>query len=240
MPPRAGTGGGLSVILRCFVLTATLAKAATALYDNASDTNVLVTQQPSPELEAALGRAALATLDRMSVPVVLMTVDCVVIHATPAALSLLKAGRAFNIRNEQLTVRRKADRLALKEALAQVVWTGSPVIMRLVNRQSDLNHVVIIAPSRSTNLISVSITELRVPLSLPPGWTRTILALPESQAQLAEALASGENLAEFAERVKLTPEGARTRLKKLLQQTATRSQADLVALLLRVAPIVLP
>jgi DNA-binding CsgD family transcriptional regulator len=69
----------------------------------------------------------------------------------------------------------------------------------------------------------------------PPKWSQASLSLPPASAELAEALAGGENLAEFAERTGLSIGGARTRLKKLLRRLGVRSQSDLVAVLLRTA-----
>jgi DNA-binding CsgD family transcriptional regulator len=118
--------------------------------------------------------------------------------------------------------------------VAATLRSGSPATLQMANRQGDVQHVLAFSPLNGA-LVAVSISELRAPLLLPPKWSQASLSLPPASAELAEALAGGENLAEFAERTGLSIGGARTRLKKLLRRLGVRSQSDLVAVLLRTA-----
>ena len=105
--------------------------------------------------------------------------------------------------------------------------------MHLANRQGDLAHLVTVSPWLASGLRWwPSPNSARRCCCTMPGRRRP-LSLPQAYAELAEALAGGENLSEFAERTGLSIGGARTRLKKLLRRLGTRSQSDLVALLLR-------
>ncbi len=158
-----------------------------------------------------------------------------IVHANRAARALLASGRAFRDEAGRLLVHRSVEQASIEQALAAALHDGERAVLHLTNRQEDINHVVTITPSVPGRLAAVAIAELRAPLLLHRGWSREALNLPAAYAELAEALAGGENLAEFSERTGLTIGGARTRLKKLLRRLGTRSQSDLVALLLHAA-----
>ncbi len=152
-----------------------------------------------------------------------------------AAKTMLAAGRAFAgaVVGGPLSVKRHSDQTAIEAAIAGAIDAGERGIVHLTNRQGDLAHVLTVSPLAGEGLALVAIAELRAPLLLHNAWSREVLGLPVAYAELAEALAGGENLAEFAERTGLSIGGARTRLKKLLRRLATRSQSDLVAFLIR-------
>ena len=120
-------------------------------------------------------------------------------------------------------------------SIAATLQSGSPTILRMTNRQGDVHHVLSFSPLPDDGFVAGSIAELRAPLLLPRNWSSAALSLPPAAGELAEALAQGENLAEFAERTGLSVGGARTRLKKLLRRLGARSQSDAVAVLLRTA-----
>jgi DNA-binding NarL/FixJ family response regulator len=144
------------------------------------------------------------------------------------------SGRPFSAQGCVLTVQRQVDQDAILARVAATLRSGSPATLQMANRQGDVQHVLAFSPLNGA-LVAVSISELRAPLLLPPKWSQASLSLPPASAELAEALAGGENLAEFAERTGLSIGGARTRLKKLLRRLGVRSQSDLVAVLLRTA-----
>ncbi len=185
-------------------------------------------------MDAASGEAALAALDCAAVPILLLAPGAVIVHASRAAKRLLDAGRTFSAQGGVLTVQRQVDQDAILARVAATLRSGSPATLQMANRQGDVQHVLAFSPLNGA-LVAVSISELRAPLLLPPKWSQASLSLPPASAELAEALAGGENLAEFAERTGLSIGGARTRLKKLLRRLGVRSQSDLVAVLLRTA-----
>lgn len=163
-----------------------------------------------------------------------------IVHANRAATALLAAGRVFSAAGGRLRVQRQDDQDAIEQALTGVLGSKAEgqagrAIVKLTNRQGDVNHVLTLSPLPGGNLALAAVAELRAPTLLRRHWSREALALPAAYAELAEALAGGENLSEFAERTGLTIGGARTRLKKLLKRLGTRSQSDLVGLLLRAA-----
>lgn len=187
-----------------------------------------------------LGSAALATLDGSMTATLLMQPDGTIVHANRAARAVIAAERPFLIKAGRLELRRKADQASLSQALQAAGQAGAPAVLPLRSRQGDLTHLIGIRPLPPTGLLAMKLAGLRTAPPLPADWVHDTLALPANYAALADGLAAGENLAEFSERTGLTVGGTRTRLKKLLRQTNTRSQSDLVALLLRAATIVSP
>ncbi len=183
---------------------------------------------------------ALAALDCGVLPLLMLGPRARIVHANRAATALLAAGRVFGTAVGRLRVQRQDDQDAIEQALTGVLGSkaegqGGRVIVQLSNRQGDVTHVVTLSPLPGGNMALAAIAELRAPTLLRRHWSREALGLPAAYAELAEALASGENLSEFAARTGLTIGGARTRLKKLLKRLGTRSQSDLVGLLLRAA-----
>jgi DNA-binding CsgD family transcriptional regulator len=63
----------------------------------------------------------------------------------------------------------------------------------------------------------------------------TFFGLTPAEAGLAEALAAGRSLHEYADAAHITCETARWRLKQVLAKTDTHCQAELVRLLLATA-----
>ena len=177
---------------------------------------------------------ALAALDCMAMPLLLLGPGAKIVHANRAAKRMLGAGRTFSAEGGVLTVQRSVDQDAIIDRIAITQRSRTPATLQMANRQGDVQHVLAFSPVPGA-LVAVAISELRAPLLLPPKWSQASLSLPPASAELAEALAGGENLAEFAERTGLSIGGARTRLKKLLRRLGVRSQSDLVAVLLRTA-----
>jgi DNA-binding CsgD family transcriptional regulator len=94
-----------------------------------------------------------------------------------------------------------------------------------------------IEPVPDEPVVLVCITELRAPLPLDANWSRAAFGFSPQNAALAESLALGLSLAEFATAENLPIGTVRTRLKKLLLQTGLSSQASLAAMLLRASSI---
>jgi DNA-binding CsgD family transcriptional regulator len=78
---------------------------------------------------------------------------------------------------------------------------------------------------------------LRAPMLLAQGWSTAAFGFSAPHAALAESLALGHSLADFADTHNLPIGTVRTRLKKLLVQTGTSSQASLAAMLQRASVI---
>lgn len=110
-------------------------------------------------------------------------------------------------------------------------------MLRFLTRQEEASALMRIEPLPTKDMVTVCISELRAPLLLDAGWSRGAFGFSPQNAALAESLAIGRSLAEFAATESLPIGTVRTRLKKLLLQTGTSSQAQLAAMLLRASGV---
>jgi DNA-binding CsgD family transcriptional regulator len=160
-----------------------------------------------------------------------------IVESNEAGQELLRVSRAFRRHQNRLVIRRAADAVAMAEAVNRVSARGEPELIRFLTRQDEASALMRIAPVPGEPLVLVSITELRAPLLLDVNWSRAAFGFSPQNAALAESLALGHSLADFATAENLPIGTVRTRLKKLLQQTGLGSQASLAAMLLRASSI---
>lgn len=185
----------------------------------------------------ALPAAAEQALDMIALPCFLLAPDTRILASNEAGRLLLQRSPAFLETHGKLAIRRTHDEAALAEAVHRSSTTQAPVLLRFLTRQEEASALMRIAPLPGAPCVTVCITELRAPLLLAPGWSRTAFGFSSQNAALAESLAIGRSLAEFAESEALPIGTVRTRLKKLLLQTGTSSQAQLAAMLLRASGV---
>lgn len=160
-----------------------------------------------------------------------------IVESNEAGQQLLRVSRAFRRHQNRLVIRRAADAAAMAEAVSRVAAGGGPELIRFLTRQEEASALMRIAAVPGEPLVVVCITELRAPLLLDTNWSRAAFGFSPQNAALAESLALGQSLADFATAENLPIGTVRTRLKKLLQQTGLGSQASLAAMLLRASSI---
>jgi DNA-binding NarL/FixJ family response regulator len=160
-----------------------------------------------------------------------------IVETNDAGLDLLRVSRAFRRHQNRLVIRRSADAAAMAEAISRVAASGEPELIRFLTRQDEASALMRIQPVPGEPVVLVCITELRAPLLLDANWSRAAFGFSPQNAALAESLALGLSLADFATAENLPIGTVRTRLKKLLQQTGLSSQASLAAMLLRASAI---
>lgn len=200
-----------------------------------------VAQEPSLLSEGASPEDCLAAasiaLNMLSFPAFLLRPSGEILASNRAGQDLLRLSRAFLQVQSKLTIRRAADATALAEAVARVALHGRAELIRFLTRQEETSALMRIQPVPCGSMVAVCITELRAPMLLAPGWSRAAFGFSPQNAALAESLALGHSLADFAEAENLPIGTVRTRLKKLLLQTGMSSQASLAAVLLRASVI---
>ncbi|GAB0113686.1 helix-turn-helix transcriptional regulator [Acidisoma sp. C75] len=173
-------------------------------------------------------------LDMLTVSAFLLAADCTILGANAAGWALLRQSPAFFAQNGRLAIRRAPDAAALAEAVQRAARLGEPELLHFLTRQEEASALMRIDPVEAPpGSVACGITELRAPLLLAPGWSRAAFGFSPQNAALAESLAIGRSLADFAEEHALPIGTVRTRLKKLLLQTGTSSQMQLAALVLR-------
>lgn len=194
---------------------------------------------PGPAGSAAwpVEGAMAAALDMFAVPAFLLRPNCEILASNVSGPALLRTSRAFYAHQGRLTVHRSHDAQALTDAVARVVAGGETELLRLLTRQEEASALMRLQPVPAQQMVIASIAELRAPMLLEPGWSRAAFGFSAPHAALAESLAHGHSLADFAEAERLPIGTVRTRLKKLLLQTGTSSQASLAAMLQRASII---
>ena len=181
--------------------------------------------------------AARIALNMLSSAVFLLRPTSEIVESNEAGQQLLRVSRAFRRHQNRLVIRRAADAAAMAEAISRVSARAEPELIRFLTRQEEASALLRIEPVRGESLVVVCITELRAPLLLDVNWSRAAFGFSPQNAALAESLALGHSLADFAVAENLPIGTVRTRLKKLLQQTGLGSQASLAAMLLRASSL---
>ena len=181
--------------------------------------------------------AAQVALNMLSSAVFILRPNSDIVESNEAGQQLLRVSRAFRRHQNRLVIRRAADAAAMAEAVSRVAAGGGPELIRFLTRQEEASALMRIAAVPGEPLVVVCITELRAPLLLDTNWSRAAFGFSPQNAALAESLALGQSLADFATAENLPIGTVRTRLKKLLQQTGLGSQASLAAMLLRASSI---
>jgi DNA-binding CsgD family transcriptional regulator len=181
--------------------------------------------------------AARIALNMLSSAVFVLRPTSEIVESNEAGQQLLRVSRAFRRHQNRLVIRRSADAAAMAEAITRVHTRAEPELIRFLTRQEEASALLRIEPVRGEGLVVVCITELRAPLLLDVNWSRAAFGFSPQNAALAESLALGHSLADFAVAENLPIGTVRTRLKKLLQQTGLGSQASLAAMLLRASSL---
>jgi DNA-binding CsgD family transcriptional regulator len=173
----------------------------------------------------------------LAIPAFLLAVDTQILACNRAGRLLLQRSPAFFDNHGKLAIRRTNDEVALAEAVQRSAAQQEPVMLRFLTRQEEASALMRIEPLPTKDMVTACISELRAPLLLDAGWSRGAFGFSPQNAALAESLAIGRSLAEFAATESLPIGTVRTRLKKLLLQTGTSSQAQLAAMLLRASGV---
>ena len=181
--------------------------------------------------------ATRVALNMLAIAVFVLRPNSEIVDSNEAGQELLRVSRAFRRHQNRLVIRRAADAAAMAEAVSRVAAHGEPELIRFLTRQEEASALMRIEPVPGEQLVLVCITELRAPLLLDANWSRAAFGFSPQNAALAESLALGHSLADFAAAENLPIGTVRTRLKKLLQQTGLGSQASLAAMLLRASSI---
>jgi DNA-binding CsgD family transcriptional regulator len=194
--------------------------------------------------------------DRLPFPVILVDERGRLISQNQAATDLLAAGDGLTAHHGCLRVTHRADQAALDRLIRGAGATadghgaegGGAVALRRPSMRRPLSAFVMPIPRRR-NAFSLDIGA-PVPAALvivtdpealpqPPAATlRRLFGLTPAEAGLAQALAAGRSLHEYADQAHVTCETARWRLKQVLAKTDTHRQAELVRLLLTSAVFV--
>ncbi len=182
-------------------------------------------------------RGALASaLDRLALGLLLVDRDGLVHAANRAAERVLAARDGLRIEAGALTAADPADATRLRQAFQ----SGSTEVFPLARPSGLRRYEVVVAPlpveptglDADAPVAAVYVTDPEAPLDTPDEAVQRLFGLTPAEAALATELTAGYSLAEAAERLGVTRETARSRLKQIFAKTETGRQAELVRLLL--------
>jgi len=189
-------------------------------------------------------------LDVLPMPVAILDADATVVCANASAEDLFKARDGLRTENGRLTASIASENKALVAAIAKAVAVADASLIKssrarlataTVSRAFGSMNVVFL-PLRPRNVVREQGSRAARVLAMihdPTRITRVDRALvaqlhglTATEAELAASLAEGRSLAEFAAARGSSEQTARTHLKRILDKTQTKRQADLVRLIL--------
>ena len=163
-----------------------------------------------------------------------------------AAEAIVHRGDGLTIRKQRLAARTSKDNRQLDNIIGRASKTelvdGQSTTMRVIRSAGRSPYVVTVAPisqhvtafpmPRPGAIVLIS-DPARVPI-VDDRALRTIFELTAAEARLAIALASGQNIKDYAERSGIAIATARVHLRNAMNKSGVRRQADLIRLTLAV------
>lgn len=205
-------------------------------------------EESSPDFQDA--EALAFVLDRLPVGIVLVDGSGRVVWMNCDARARLEAGDGLALRRGRLAARLHSETDAIQHLIERaiaatpsgkardpevlclsrsgVAGTGLVIVARAVARRGS-------PPARGTAQAVLFLSDAEHQLHASRQRLRSLFELTRAESELIALLAEGCSLRTAAERLAITNESARTYLKRALQKTGTRRQAELVRLVLSVA-----
>lgn len=200
------------------------------------------------DLNALERQALVATLDNAAAGVVIVGADGRILHANKSAERMFAAGGALHAVNSRLTARNGSND-ALAQALAiagrddaEIGATGIGVALKSQVGQPMVAHVLPLAHGDLRARLmpqataAVFLTDAAGPMTVPVAAIADSLGLTAAEAHLLERLAAGSTIASAAVALGIAETTAKTHLTHIFAKIDVSRQADLVALVHRLAP----
>jgi DNA-binding CsgD family transcriptional regulator/GAF domain-containing protein len=186
-------------------------------------------------------------LNQLNVGVLLLTQGGRIVFANRVAARLLHLGDGITSRDGKLAPSLPLDsaRMACVIARAATRAEAPPMAQALcVHRGGDRRplHLWAIPLLRESSSmlvrasqadVMVIVTDPELGMAPPPEALRALYGLTEAEARLTSGLLQGERLEDYAARVGISINTARTHLKSVFAKTDTNRQAELMRLLSR-------
>lgn len=192
--------------------------------------------------------AMMRYFDDLQHGVVLTTSSGWVCAVNSKAATILEHGAVLRTHLGHITAVDATARERLSEALFKTgtgMWTSDPVWIKL-NRTTESPLLAAVIPIRSKAQAKISPEGPTAAIYLSGGATSTANLRPDplrelfgftiAEARVAIRLASGDSLREAAENLGVSLNTVRTHLQRAVAKAGVKRQAELVALVLSVAP----
>jgi DNA-binding CsgD family transcriptional regulator len=195
-------------------------------------------------LESGLN-AATGALDRFPTGTIAVDSDAKVILTNRAADAILKRGDGL-ISRDGLRAASRQETAKLRNAIAAVCIepdSGAikPETVVQIHRRSGLKALEVLVcplPSRSSlrkgkAAAALFITDPEEEATLDSRALRQLFGLTPAEIRLCIALVKGKSVEEYAHEAGISPNTARTHVKRIYSKTGVRRQSELVSLLLK-------
>jgi DNA-binding CsgD family transcriptional regulator len=195
-------------------------------------------------LESGLN-AATGALDRFPTGIVAVNSDAKVILTNRAADAILKRGDGLTIRDGLQTASRQ-ETAKLRDAIAAVCRqrdSGIPkpgTVVRVSRPSGSKPFEILVAPlpsqsslGRGGTAAALFITDPEEGTDLDHRALQELFGLTLAEIRLCVALVNGKSVEEYAQEAAISPNTARTHVKRIYAKTGVRRQSELVRLLLK-------
>jgi DNA-binding CsgD family transcriptional regulator len=168
-------------------------------------------------------------LDAIPHPALLAWPDAAVLHANPSAAAMLRQRSGLQLNGGRLAAPTTAETCRLRRGLA-----ASRPIALVVGRGAARPLAVSLAPAGNGAVLVQAIDPDAVVLPTPQALA-VLFGLTRAEARIALAVGAGRSLPQAAVEQGIAASTARTHLNQALAKTGAARQAELAALLARVA-----
>lgn len=195
--------------------------------------------EPAAGSSVALGYLSLG-LDQSPTPLFLLSNDLTLLHTNAAGDHLLR-GKVLRLKDRHLVTGRRAENTLLQSAFRAA--SDNPGLVRLCDREGRgvlILSIHTLLPHPDLSVIIVRAIDLHAAPSIGTVEISRIFGLSRAESRVAGALLAGNDPAAIAESLDISAETVRTHLKQAMMKTATRSQAQLIGVLLRGTQAVVP
>jgi DNA-binding CsgD family transcriptional regulator len=194
-------------------------------------------------------QSLLLALDKLDLGVILLGGSGRLIHANLIAEALLKAGDGLTVSHTGLHAANKADDKRLQEAVHGALQVSLGITLadavpgghfRLRRRSGRHPLAVLVAPvgpdtpafARDSPAVLIFVSDPARQIAADLATLKEAFGFPPAEARIVLGLASGASLPDLARQQGLSYNTARTLLARAMERSETRSQMELVRLLL--------
>ncbi|AJP58663.1 hypothetical protein UC34_20420 [Pandoraea vervacti] len=189
------------------------------------------------QAQAAIG---MAVLDHLDMAIVIADATSHVHYLNVAAHQILGDTRNVGIRGGKFAALQPSDEQAMRRLIAGATAPMPVAGSHRLHGDNQRHWVVTVLPLRESHVCAapwqrpmamLTIGELDRRVTVGPYTLKVLFGLSPAEARLAQALAEGREVAQYAQDVNIAVNTARAQLRHIFDKTGCRRQADLLRLL---------
>ncbi|AKM29953.1 hypothetical protein AB870_07285 [Pandoraea faecigallinarum] len=189
------------------------------------------------QAQAAMG---MSVLDHLEMAIVVTDETSHAHYLNVAAHQILGSTRSIGIRGGKLSALLPSDDQAMRRLIVNATAAMPVAGSYRLHSDNQRHWVVTVLPLRESHacaapwqrpMAMLTIGELDRRVALGPYTLKVLFGLSPAEARLAQALAEGRELAQYAQDANVATNTARTQLRHIFDKTGCRRQTDLLRLL---------